>query len=72
MDLIKLPQEVAQDFDLVKQPSQDNLYFGSEVGQVTFSKITRSQAVKLVKLRCPYLKVKTGKEEKETVVAKVK
>ncbi len=70
MDLIKLPQEVAQDFDLVQQPPQDTLYFGSEVGQVNFSKITRSQAVKLVKIGSPYLKAKAAKEE--TVVAKPK
>ena len=72
MDKIVLPQEVAEKFDLVQQPSQDEMYFGIDVGRVKFSTMTISQATKLVKMGSPYLAVKKAKEEKTEAIAKTK
>lgn len=67
MTKIQLPEEVAQNFDLAQQPPQDEMYFGLEVGRVTFSKMTPAQAAKLARMGSPYLKAKKAKEEKEAI-----
>lgn len=71
-DKIQLPQEVAQNFDLVQEPPQDEMYFGLEVGRITFSKMTPAQAAKLVQMGSPYLKAKKAKEDKPEAIAKTK
>jgi hypothetical protein len=58
MENIQLPADIAKKYDLVQQPSSDELYFGSAVGTVKFSEMTEAQASRLVQMGSPYLKLK--------------
>lgn len=62
---IKLPVELEQKFELAQQPPLDEMYFGSDIGRVTFSKMTESQAVKLLRAKSPYIKLKKSDEVAE-------
>lgn len=61
---IKLPVALEQKYDLVQQPPLDDMYFGREIGSITFSKMTEEQAVKLVRIKSPYIKLKATESEK--------
>ena len=60
---IKLPVAIEQKFDLVQQPPLDDMYFGREIGRVTFSKMTEAQAIKLVRIKSPYITLKEIKQK---------
>lgn len=62
---VSLPAEVAQKYDLVGWTGSARQFFGPKLGHVDVSKLTITQADRLVKMGFRYLKPKPKAEKKE-------
>lgn len=67
---IDLPENLTDKFVLAQTPPQETMYFGKEVGHISFSKMTETQAIRLVKMGSPYIQLK--KKEEKSAAEKTK
>jgi len=62
---VKLPEEVAEKYELVGWTGSPKQFFGAKMGRVDVSELTIEQADRLVKLGFRYLKPKPAKPAKK-------